>query len=508
MYGLRLVVKRNLMLGLKLHIQQNESTFPSGFALNKEIKVRIGEKNKPDTSEKDVAESARLRLAFITSVVVASLYAGVSLYIARWWIADLAEIFTMPLSILIILFVAIIPGFLNIFLLSTLLFFRSKPINLDKVKFPKINILIAAYNEEDVILDTIRGLQQQEYPNDMDIVIVDDGSSDNTIEVIKSIKKKNQFLANPEHYRFKASPEGWEIKRMRNVQLVRADHGGKSNALNEGLKHCAHDIIVTIDADTFLYKNAVKQIVARLKSDRRYAAVAGHVLAKNERACFLSRLQAWDYQCGISSVKRQQGMFHGTLVAQGAFSAFRKKYLMRVGGWEDRIGEDIVLTWSLISKGYRVGYEPAAFAFTNVPTTLDSFSRQRQRWSRGMIEGLKSHIDIIWSNRGYSSFFVAVDLLFPVIDTFYTLVFLPGIILAFFGIWFLAGPMTLLVIPIQIMIILKMISSQRKFMNNAGLRIRRNRLGLLMYGIVYQIIHSPICMLGYLKEILRIRRKW
>ena len=142
------------------------------------------------------------------------------------------------------------------------------------------------------------------------------------------------------------------------------------------------------------------------------------------------------------------------------------------------------------------------------PTTLDGFNRQRQRWSRGMIEGLKEHLDIIWSHKGFSSFFIGVDLLFPIIDAFYTFVFLPGVILAFFGIWYIAGPMTLLVFPIQIIIILKMILSQKKFMESAGLRIRRNRIGLFFYGMIYQIIHSPICLLGYFKEIARFKRKW
>jgi biofilm PGA synthesis N-glycosyltransferase PgaC len=468
-----------------------------------------GIKGRPRAAaKKKDPEVTRLRKVFATSTLIAFSYSAICLYISRGWILDLADIFGLFLSVLIILFIAIIPGYLNIFLLTTLFFFRSKSINLKKIKFPKINVLIAAYNEEDVLLETIRGIQLQDYPNSMDIIIVDDGSSDRTVEIVKSVKRKSHFLLNPEHQRFKSSPEGWKIKRMRNIKVIEAKHGGKSHALNTGVKYCEHDIIVTIDADTFLYKNAVQQIVACLMSDSRYAAVAGHVLAKNERSCFLSRLQAWDYQCGISSVKRQQGMFHGTLVAQGAFSAFRKRRLREVGGWQDRLGEDIVLTWALISKGYRIGYEPAAFAFTNVPTSLDGFNRQRQRWSRGMIEGLKEHFDIIWSNKGFSSFFIGVDFLFPIIDAFYTFVFLPGVIMAFFGIWYIAGPMTLLVFPIQIAIIIKMILSQKKFMEAAGLRIRRNYRGLFFYGMIYQIIHSPICLLGYFKEITRFKRKW
>ena len=421
---------------------------------------------------------------FLLANLFALLYAAASFFLAQWWINSLVAVLNSYfLSLLIVLFIAIIPGYLNILLLSSLFLYRYDPIRLKNKDFPPITILVPTYNEESAIKETFRGLRQQDYPNTIEIIVIDDGSSDGTVMELEKLKLKN-------------------------LRIIKSKHGGKAHALNRGLKESLNETIVTFDADTFLHKNALKRIVARLLSDPEYAAVAGHILVKNERMSRLTRIQSWDYTLGISATKRQQGMFHGILVAQGAFSVFRKKALLSTKGWADRLGEDIVLTWALLKEGYRIGYEPTAFGFTYAPLGYKKFFKQRQRWARGMIEGFKDHIGLIWKNKKYSSFFVALDLLFPLIDFFYTFVFLPGIILACFGYYYVVGLITLLVIPINICIIITMLISQKRFMRYAGLKIRYNFVGMIFYILIYQIIMSPICVIGYFKEFFNFRKKW
>jgi len=421
---------------------------------------------------------------FWGSNLIALSYAGIGFYIAQWWIASLSDwTGSYVLSLLIVLFIAIIPGYLNILLLASLYFYKYEPANVKESDFPPVSILIAAYNEEEAVRETFRGLSHQVYPNEMEVIVVNDGSSDHTVDKLAGL-------------------------HFPNLRIISTNHGGKAEALNVGLKECGHDIIVTIDADTFLHHNAIHQIVARILSDTEYAAVAGNVLVKNERMSRLARLQSWDYMLGISSVKREQGLFQGTLVAQGAFSAFRKSILLKLDGWQDRIGEDIVLTWALLKAGYKVGYEPTAFAFTGVPINFRQFLRQRQRWARGMIEGFKDHLNLVWRRHNYSAFFVAIDLFFPIIDFFYTFVFIPGLIMACFGHFHIVGLFTLLVIPINICIIAMMIHAQKKFLNYAGLKMRENPVGLALYAMVYQILVSPICVKGYFQEIFCYKRKW
>jgi biofilm PGA synthesis N-glycosyltransferase PgaC len=221
----------------------------------------------------------------------------------------------------------------------------------------------------------------------------------------------------------------------------------------------------------------------------------------------MTRLQEWDYFIGIASAKRQQSLYQGTLVAQGAFSAFRTSVLHRCNGWPSVIGEDIVLTWNLLSKGYRIGYEATAMAFTTAPSQLWDFFRQRQRWARGMIEGLKRYGRLVRQG-SLSSFFVGVDFAIPAIDLFYSLVFLPGIILALTGRYYIVGPFTLLVIPLTFLIFLLVYRKQKRVFNELNLKVRRNVFGFFLFLIAYQALMSPICVAGYVKELAGVKKRW
>ncbi|MDP2939557.1 MAG: glycosyltransferase [Candidatus Omnitrophota bacterium] len=421
---------------------------------------------------------------FILVNFLALMYAVASYFLAQPWIDSLsAALNNYNLSLIIIMFIAIVPGYINMLLLASLLTYKYEEVKMKREDFSPITLIIPAYNEEESIKETCRGIKLQDYPNKIEIIIVDDGSTDNTIEEVRKAK-------------------------LDNLKIINGEHRGKANALNLGLNASSNEIIVTIDADTFLYKNAITRIVARIMSNLNYAAVAGNILTKNERTSRMVRIQSWDYMLGISASKRQQSFFGGTLVAQGAFSVFRKQALLEAKGWQERLGEDIVLTWALLKNGHNVGYEPTAFAFTVAPPDYFNFFKQRQRWARGMIEGLRDHLELIWKGKIYSSYFVAIDLLFPIIDSFFTFVFIPGVVLACFGKFYIAGPMTLLVLPITIGISIIMFNAQRHFMNYAGLKIRFNPIAVVFYILIYQIIMSPICVIGYVKELLSFKKKW
>jgi len=219
-------------------------------------------------------------------------------------------------------------------------------------------------------------------------------------------------------------------------------------------------------------------------------------------------MQEWDYFLAIGAVKRVQSGYRSTLVAQGAFSAYCTEDIIRVRKWPSCIGEDIVLTWALIDSGRQVTHEPTAIGFTKVPTNLRDFYRQRRRWASGMIEGLKNYVNIIWHRRGLASFFVGVDLLFPPLDFFYAFAFLPGVVLALFGYFYIAGLMTLLILPLNALIIMVMLHYQRDVFQMLGLKIRKNIKGLLVYFFFYQAIMSPICLVGYCRELLPFEKQW
>jgi poly-beta-1,6-N-acetyl-D-glucosamine synthase len=428
-----------------------------------------------------------VRQKFIIATSFSVIWFGVSLWLAQAWIGDLSEVVGGLFAYAIVFMIALVPGFLNAHILMSVLL-DSPPSLPSQIMdhpeaFPSIAVLIAAYNEEQNLPETVMSLLQQDYPAPVEIIVADDGSTDETVSVLRSL-------------------------RIPNLTVLQCAHSGKAGALTAGLKAVNTDITVCIDADTYLHPQALKRIVARLISDPSHtAAVAGCVLVRNSRHTLMTRLQEWDYFLGISSAKRQQALYQGTLVAQGAFSAFKTSALRQCEGWPAVIGEDIVLTWKLLSKGYRIGYEATALCFTNAPSAVSAFWRQRQRWARGMIEGLKRYGSLVWQGN-LTGFFVGVDFVIPVIDLFYSLVFLPGVILALTGRYYIVGPMTLLVIPVAFLIVLLMLHKQRQVFEELNLKVRRNSFGFFFFMLLYQPLMSPICLTGYLKELAGVRKRW
>jgi biofilm PGA synthesis N-glycosyltransferase PgaC len=471
------------------HQARNPATHPAIEIVRKEPQIPESstDKKKPEGMPSRSGFDKRkyyipVKGKFLISTTLSCVWLYASWLLAQNWLGDLAQITGYFPAVLIIFFIVLLPGFLNMHIITSVAMDRPPDLRLDLV-FPKISLLVTAYNEEENIAETIRGIKNQDYPGRIEIIIVDDGSTDNTVRLLRSYN-------------------------MANLKVVQSYHSGKARALNEGLKHVTQEIVVCIDADTFLHPQALRRIIARFLTDPpETAAVAGCVLVKNSRATFMTRLQEWDYFTGIASAKRQQSLYQGTLVAQGAFSAFRTKVVKAHQGWPSVIGEDIVLTWSLISSGWRIGFEPTAVGFATAPQTLNGFYRQRKRWARGMIEGLKQHGHLVWKSSRLSSFFVGIDFIIPFIDLFYAFVFLPGVVLALFGHYYIVGPLTWLVMPLAFLIVLIMYRKQKAVFTELGLKVRQNLLGLFAYMLLYQALTSPICVIGYCQELLGVMEK-
>jgi len=427
----------------------------------------------------------RVRTRFLISVAVALAWAGFSLWLSIPWIQDLASYVTLPIAILIVAGIAIIPGYLNMQLIMSILLDRAPPLELERT-CPPITLMVAAYNEEASIEETVEYALRSDYRGELEVVVADDGSTDATPEIVRRLAATDP-----------------------RVRLVEAQHGGKAGALNTALATVDTALVATIDADTLLLRQSLQRAVVRLlEAPSDTVAVAGSVLARNSRANALTRMQEWDYFLAIASVKRQQALLQGTLVAQGAFSIYRTPALREAGGWPDRIGEDIVLTWAMIENGGRTTFEPTAIAFTEVPTQVRHFMRQRQRWARGMIEGLRDHGRSLVGKRKMLSHSILVNYLFPFLDGMYTLVFLPGVILALTGNFIIVGPWTIAVLPVNILIASVMLFRQRSVFHEMGLKIRRNYLGFLCYLLLYAPIMSPVSFVGYLKELVGAKRRW
>ena len=430
-----------------------------------------------------------LRAKYAMVLLGALAWTALSVQLSQPWLRELTKPLGFGLAVFIIAFIAYVPGFMNAFLVGSILSDR-RPARRVLASLPDVCVLVASYNEAGNIADTLSSLARQDYPGRVEVVVIDDGSTDGSLAIARESAST-------------LSRDGLAIR-----VLAQPRNGGKSQALNRGLAETTQALVITVDGDSWLRTDALRKIVERFLSDPPgTVAVAGAVLVRNSRENWLTRSQEWDYFHGIAAVKRMQSMYHGTLVAQGAFSLYTRSALQQVGGWPDCVGEDIVVSWALLKTGARIGYCEDACLFTQVPTRLGQFARQRQRWSRGLMEAFARHGKLLLKPR-LTTLFIWWNLLFLPLDLVYTLAFLPGIVLALFGHYWIAGIMTLLVLPLAALWNAIIFLVQQRMFKAQGLRVRRNLAGFLFYSLGYTMILQPVCVMGYAAELLRLRKTW
>lgn len=431
-----------------------------------------------------------VRAKFVIAFGVALIWATLSIWLSLRWLEDLSALLGLPLAIFVIGFIAYVPGFMNAFLIASILLDR-RPERRRLDRYPGVSILVACYNEAATIDTTIASIANQDYAGPLQVLILDDGSTDDSPAIAETAIAAAKLQT------------GHHITVVRGVRNV-----GKSGVLNRGLEVCEHDIVITVDGDSWVYDDAIQRIVERYVADPPGTrAVAGAVLVRNSRENWLTRVQEWDYFHGIAAVKRMQSMYHGTLVAQGAFSLYDRDSLREVGGWPPCIGEDIVVSWALLAQGHRIGYCEDAIVFTSVPDELAQFAGQRKRWSRGLLEAFKAHPRLLTKTR-LSLIFIWWNVLFLPLDLVYTFAFIPGVVLALFGYYYIAGIMTLLVLPLAVIWNAFIYRVQHAMFKRQDLKVRRNITGFFSYMLVYSMILQPICVWGYVAEVLGFRKRW
>ena len=319
------------------------------------------------------------------------------------------------------------------------------------------------------------------------INIIDDGSADGSLELLKS------------------------MKLCQETTIIESDHSGKACALNEGLKHVKTDYTITVDSDTILHPLAVRNIMSKLlNSNKKNVATAGCLFVKNAKKSFITKLQEWDYTLGIFGVKLYQSKYSSTLVAQGAFSAYKTNILKQIGGWQNCVGEDIVLTWKLLSKGYETNFAENAIAFTEVPEQFKKLGIQRKRWARGMIEALKKVKILTLKDLNFKSkFLMCLNIFFPFIDLA-LLIFVPlALVLLALGNQVLIGWLTLLVILLGMLLCLVIEIKRRNMLRNIECKLeRRSILAFIFYVLLYAFILAPYCLIGYISELINSKKEW
>lgn len=437
--------------------------------------------------------SAGLRptVVFAIAATLTAAWVGFAVWASDSWRHELEEAVGPVLAWVIPILLAYIPGLVIGFMIFTLLVSPYGELSLAPPAggWPAVTVLIAARNEEDAIVPTIQRLAGLAYGGPLEVVLADNGSTDRTRE-----------LATEAATRF-----GLDFRVVAEAQP------GKHRALNSALATVTTPIVVTVDADTFLQREALTYLIARLNSapqGQHVCACAGALVAQNPLARFVTRMQQWDYRLGINGVKRMQSSYNTALVAQGAFSAYWAEDLRAVGGWPDAIGEDIVLTWSMLGSRGITQYEPVALGMTVVPERLGRLLTQRSRWARGMLEGIRTHPPQT-QPRVLAKLVAGIDYLVPLLDIGVVFFWVPGVILFVLGYPLLFGWWSMLLVPITLAIFGFLRRWQeRHVFRRLDIRVGSDVRGFLGYLFVYQVLTSAASLRGYAQFLTGRARRW
>jgi len=314
---------------------------------------------------------------------------------------------------------------------------------------PPISILVPAYNEEKVIVSSVRALLELNYPQ-YEVIVINDGSEDNTLDVLE----KAFSLRRTAHVYHREIPTAavkvvYRSKVYPNLWVLDKENGGKADALNAGTNFSQYPLFCAIDADSVLEKDALIRVI-RPYMDRFQEVVAVGGIVRVANGCrithgiveevglakkWLPNFQVVEYLRAFLSGRVAWGAWNALLVISGAFGVFKKQPVMDIGGYStETVGEDMELVVRLHrrlrkqKRSYRIHFIPDPVCWTEVPHQWRMLARQRNRWQRGLGQALYRNLPM-FANPKYGSigmvampYFFLVELLSPAVELFgYTL---------------------------------------------------------------------------------------
>ncbi|MBI2107704.1 glycosyltransferase family 2 protein [Candidatus Woesearchaeota archaeon] len=264
---------------------------------------------------------------------------------------------------------------------------------------PKVTIVVPSYNEEKNIAVCIDSIINSSYPGEkMEIICVDDGSTDSTLRLLKDYEKKHA-----------------------NIRVLSQKHGGKVEALNLGVSKASNGYVLTIDADTGIERNCIREIVKPF-ADSNVGATSGSSIVRNKKS-FVGVFQNIEYHYNNLIRKSFSSVFDNGIWFFGALACYRKDVLQKIGFFKkDTLTEDMDSVLEIRKAGYKIINVHNAMGHTIVPDSIKGLYRQRSRWWIGVLQSL-------FKNRKLFSFSSSPSILFLFVNqfwwSFYAFVSLP-----------------------------------------------------------------------------------
>ncbi len=292
---------------------------------------------------------------------------------------------------------------------------------------PSLSVLMPAHNEARTIATSVRGVLNLNYPN-FEVIVVNDGSSDETLEVLKSefrlVEAPRSMEAGIPASRIRASYRSLTVP---NLLVIDKENGGKADALNAGINASRTPYFCAVDADVILEEDALLRVMRPVLEDPESVVAVGgivrvangcevahaRVLTPRLPARLLPLFQVVEYLRAFLGGRTGFSRINGLLIISGAFGVFSKKWAAAVGGYRtDTVGEDMELVCAMhellreMRVDYRIVFIADPVCWTEVPASLRVLSSQRRRWQRGLLETLWRHRGMLLKPRyGILAFF-------------------------------------------------------------------------------------------------------
>jgi len=281
----------------------------------------------------------------------------------------------------VFIYVSIYIGLIGVtfYLLTFLSGKKRKDKFLKDSQMPFASVMIPAYNEEKSIASTIESILKSDYPGGFEVIVIDDGSKDNTLKIAKKYESKQ-------------------------VKVFTKENAGKARAMNFALTKVKGEIIFSMDADTFVEPDTMRKMV-RYFRDKEVMSVTPAMLVYKPKS-LLQRIQHIEYLLGVF-LRRVFAFLNAVYIAPGAFSAYRKVFFDKYGGYdENNITEDLELALRIQYNGYQTENCPYAPVYTIVPKTFKPLLIQRRRWYYGLMKNFWSYRRIMSPKYGDLGLFV------------------------------------------------------------------------------------------------------
>mgnify|MGYP000474407179 CR=1 FL=1 len=298
----------------------------------------------------------------------------------------------------IITLITFLSTFFSIYHLLSSFRYRKEPI-IRVGKHLKFSIIIPCYNEARILANTIAGLLKLDYDYDnLEVIFVNDGSDDNTMEVLSEQLEMREYQDEGRIYAT-GKIKIFQSNKYPHIYVIDKENSGKADSLNKGIKFSHNELIVTMDGDCILDKDALN-VMNQVFQDEEIIASGGviHVMQYfllNKKSKPIIALQALDYMKGFYIYKASLSCNNALSIISGAFGVFRKDALEAVGGFRSGLGEDIDITLKLQEyaqkNNKKITYDLRAICYTECPETWTDLARQRVRWQKAFWDAMSKN---------------------------------------------------------------------------------------------------------------------